>query len=200
LILHPPAQLHIVPELAPGAAKGDFMKRIAILCCALALLGLSGCATDYGSQGLTGGYDQKQIEQGVWRVSFAGNGFTTAETVQTFWLYRCAEIALENGADGFEIISNIHLTALQLHPGEDARLIPVHGGGYVYIPMYMPDVPKPSMVADIRLLKKPFTAVAPKSFDAAALKAALEPIVKGKLCDSGNVCPHEHAYLRPQSA
>jgi hypothetical protein len=168
------------------------------------VLGLTGCLgpTKYADEGWTGGYKQTQLEPGIWRVSFFGNGFTTAETVQTFWLYRCAEVALENGADGFEVVSDIHLVSLKSAPAGRPQLIPVHGGGgggFVYVPMYVPDTPKPSLEADIKLVKGPFKADPPRVFDAAALKAVLEPIVKGKLCD-GNVCPHAHHYLKPQSA
>jgi hypothetical protein len=40
-------------------------------------------------------------------VSFAGNGYTSRETVQVYWLYRCAQLALEKGFAGFEILSDM---------------------------------------------------------------------------------------------
>jgi hypothetical protein len=40
----------------------------------------------------------------------------------------------------------------------------------------------------IRLLKRPFTPVPGRVFDAAELAARLDPIVHGGKCD-GNVCP-----------
>jgi hypothetical protein len=46
------------------------------------------------------------------------------------------------------------------------------------------------------LIKKPFMSKPPTVFDAVALKAKLEPLVKGGLCE-GNVCPHVHTYLMP---
>lgn len=179
------------------------MKKSVTIFCVVAMLGLTGCLgpTKYADEGWTGGYKQTEIEPGIWRVSFFGNGFTTPETVQTFWLYRCAELALQNGADGFEVVSDIHLASLKRTPDGEPLLVPVHGGGgggYVYIPMYVPDTPKPSLEGDIRLLKRPFDAKPPKVFDASALHVLLDPLVKGKLCD-GNVCPHVHRYLWPSS-
>jgi hypothetical protein len=41
-------------------------------------------------------------------VSFQGNGLTSQESVQTYWLYRCAGLALEKGFAGFEILSDMH--------------------------------------------------------------------------------------------
>jgi hypothetical protein len=182
------------------------MRRFLILCGAAAMLGLAGCggsATQYAMESRAGGYNQEQIRPGIWRVSFFGNSYTTPETVQTFWLYRCAELALDNDADGFEIISDLHLAALRTGARDEAQRIPVHGGGgviFVPIPNYTPDYDaidstKPVLEAEIRFLKRPFSAHAPKTFDAAKLKASLEPLVKGKLCDSGNVCHHAHGYL-----
>ncbi len=92
------------------------MRRFLVLCGAAAMLGLAGCggsATEYAMESRAGGYNQEQIRPGIWRVSFFGNSYTTPETVQTFWLYRCAELALDNDADGFEIISDLHLAALR---------------------------------------------------------------------------------------
>lgn len=175
------------------------MRRVRALCCAAVLVVLGGCASPYSDAGITGGYTEQQLEPGIWRVMFAGNGFTTPESVQTFWLYRCAELALAQHYQGFEILSDLRLVSYERGTQDDAQLIPVHGGGgYVYIPIYIADSAKPYLAADIRLLNQPFTPQAPKSFDAAALKATLQPLVEGKLCDNGNVCPHPHTYLEPK--
>ena len=163
---------------------------------ALVALSLFGCATPYGSSGITGGYSETQIDDATWRVSFYGNGFTTRETVQTFWLYRCAELTLEKGYDGFELASNVRLISNVRPANDGAVAIPAHGGGahFIYIPVYIPNMPKPYMTAQIHMIKQPFTANPPNSFDAAALRQTLEPLVKLKLCNN-NVCPHPHTYL-----
>lgn len=57
-----------------------------------------GCfATPYQKFGMRGGYSDEQVEPGVFRVSFRGNGFTDAEKVKLFLQYRCAEVTLQNG-------------------------------------------------------------------------------------------------------
>ncbi len=155
-------------------------------------LALAACASAYTPSSLTGGFEQRQVSEGVWRVTYNGNGYTTEETVQTYWLYRCAELALEQGYEGFQIISNVELTAAPeagaVHAAyqSGARLTPVVESGFG----------KPYMVADIRLLHAPLPERARYAFDAQALKNFLEPYVTGELCGS-NVCPHVHRYLFP---
>jgi hypothetical protein len=179
--------------------------RHALLGAALAL-GLSACATPYGSAGLSGGYSETKLDDATYVVTFAGNGYTTAETVQTFWLYRCAELTLAQGYDGFEITSDVHLIS-NIRPAHDdgAVLIPVHGGsggggghggyhGYIFVPVYGGNAYKPVITGHIRMFKKPFTASPPNSFDAAELQQTLHPLVIEHLCDK-NVCPHPHTYL-----
>jgi hypothetical protein len=148
-------------------------------------IALAACASAYGPSTLTGGFEQRQLSEGVWRVTYNGNGYTTEETVQTYWLYRSAELALEQGYDGFQIISDVELIAAPA-PDADASLIPIVESG----------LGKPYMVADIRLLRAPLPEQGRYVFDAAALKAFLEPYVTGELCNS-NVCPHVHRYLFP---
>lgn len=156
---------------------------------------LSACVSPYGPSTISGGFDQTQMREGVWRVSYYANAYTSEETVQTFWLYRCAEITLEQGYDGFQILSNVELTSA---PGQfadatpalyrdGARLIPVVENGFDG---------KPYMVANIALLRAPLPDRPRVVFDAQALKSFLEPYVTGQRCN-GNVCPHVHRYLFP---
>lgn len=169
---------------------------------ALSLIVLCGCATPYAPEGPTGGYSETELEPGIWRVQFLGNIRVNRETVQTYWLYRAAELTLQKGFDGFEIISPIQLASKAAESSDQtARAIPAAA---VFNPVPLPSydanpLPIPVIIADIRLLKKPFDVAPAKIFDAGALKAELDPHVKGKLCD-GNVCPHVHHYLMPASS
>jgi hypothetical protein len=167
---------------------------------AAALL-LTGCATAYAPQSMTGGFLDEKVADDVWRVSFAGNGYTSQETVQTYWLYHCAVLALEKGYAGFRLSSRMELS--QLAPGADASAVVVkagHAAAPVYVYGYGGGVyDKPSMYGEIRLLKAPVPAVPGRVFDAARLKAFLEPYVNGPKC-GGNVCPHVHRYLYPDPA
>jgi hypothetical protein len=77
---------------------------------AAALLGLAACATAVGTQFAPAdsrgyGYAATRIEGDRFRVSFAGDGATPAETVEDYALLRAAEIAVENGYDWFRVVA-----------------------------------------------------------------------------------------------
>jgi hypothetical protein len=82
---------------------------------------LASCATPYVQSGLIGGFDVKELRPDVFRVSFQGNGFTTKESVQVYWLYRCAELALEKGFTGFEILSDMQFSMRRPATDDPAR-------------------------------------------------------------------------------
>lgn len=151
---------------------------VALVC----IVAVSACVSGYGPSSLTGGFEEQRLNDVTWRVTYNGNGYTTEETVQTYWLYRSAEITLEQGYDGFQIISDVELTSL---PDAEAHIVPAVESGFG----------KPYMVADIRLLRAPLPEQGRHVFDARALRTFLAPFV-GDLC-SGNVCPHVHRYLFP---
>ena len=79
------------------------MRAILKLAATLAVLVLGGCASAYGPDTWTGGYSERQLGNGDWSVTYLGNGFTTQETAQTYWLYRCSQLTLDKGYDGFEL-------------------------------------------------------------------------------------------------
>jgi hypothetical protein len=81
---------------------------LRILMIAAVAVGLASCAMPYAEESLIGGFDVKELRPVVYRVSFQGNGLTSQESVQTYWLYRCAGLALEKGFAGFEILSDMH--------------------------------------------------------------------------------------------
>ena len=72
---------------------------------ALALLGtVVSCAspTPYGpGSDTTRGYRERRIEEDRYRVTFDGNSLTRRETVETYLLFRAAELTLEKGYDYF---------------------------------------------------------------------------------------------------
>jgi len=80
--------------------------RNLVLIVALAI-GLSACATATPYQPLaktnaqSGGYSETKVEDARWRVSFSGNSLTNRETVETYLLYRTAELTLAQGYDVF---------------------------------------------------------------------------------------------------
>ncbi|MEM6652880.1 MAG: hypothetical protein AAF582_09785 [Pseudomonadota bacterium] len=79
--------------------------RISSALLALAVLGACTTATPY--QAATGnqkGYANQQIETDRWQISFAGNSLTDRQTVETYLLYRAAELTDLEGFDYFRVI------------------------------------------------------------------------------------------------
>ena len=72
---------------------------------AVVLLAAS-CATPYQQHSLRGGYDDSRIDSNTVLVSFKGNGYTPKDRVQTYMLYRCAEVTANAGYDYFVIVSS----------------------------------------------------------------------------------------------
>ena len=73
------------------------------------ILLLAGCETATPYQPLAanarsaGGYTDQQIEPNRFRVTFAGNSMTSRETVETYLLYRAAQLTVDRGFDWFEM-------------------------------------------------------------------------------------------------
>src|SRR3972149_10206844 len=63
-----------------------------------------GCPTRYQKTGATGGYSDARIDANTFLVEFHGNGFTSRQTVETYLLYRCAEVTVEAGYDFFVVV------------------------------------------------------------------------------------------------
>jgi hypothetical protein len=67
----------------------------------------AGCATETTYRPATGsgfarqGYSDHQIEGDRWMVSFAGNSYTSRDTVEKYLLYRAAQLTLQQGFDNF---------------------------------------------------------------------------------------------------
>jgi|HubBroStandDraft_4_1064222.scaffolds.fasta_scaffold200248_2 hypothetical protein len=86
------------------------MKRWILSAAVVALLGaaLAACETATPYQPLqtgveaSGGYAESRIEDNRWRVSFRGNDETPRNVVETYMLYRAAELTLAQGYDWFE--------------------------------------------------------------------------------------------------
>jgi len=76
----------------------------------LVLLLVSGCATSYGQQNLTGGYTDKQLRYNSFEIVFDGNAYTSSETVDDFAVLRAAELTIENGYQYFGILERKSFT------------------------------------------------------------------------------------------
>lgn len=129
---------------------------------ALAGVLLSGCAaTQYGSVGLTGGHFETLLPGPLLKVSFSANAHSQSATVQTFALYRCAELARKQGKSHFVIYESLRLAALDVPA--DMPLVGSMGN-------------KPMASAFMRLLDEPI----PGSLRTEDVLATHGPTVKGE--------------------
>ena len=72
---------------------------------ALAVLGACATATPYqAASGTDRGYSEQKIENNRFQVQFAGNSLTDRKTVETYLLYRAAELTKQNGFDHFRVM------------------------------------------------------------------------------------------------
>ncbi|WP_421788620.1 CC0125/CC1285 family lipoprotein [Hyphobacterium sp.] len=83
------------------------MRLTAVLLMAGLLLAACATPTPYqasGSDGGVYGYSEQRIERDRYRITFSGNSLTDRETVETYLLYRAAELTRESGYDSFTVI------------------------------------------------------------------------------------------------
>lgn len=110
---------------------------------------LAACASPYGPRGITGGFVEQKLSDNTYRVGYYGNGHTQEDQVVNYWLYRCAELTIQNGFSYFGMApetgrptsgSDAQGLRRQAQFRPDAgepRFVQVKGGGgYVFIPSY----------------------------------------------------------------
>lgn len=85
--------------------------RALVSAAAAALVALAGgCASPTPYQPLSsasrtaGGYSDQRLAEDRYRVTFAGNALTSRERVESYLLFRAAELTLEQGYDWFLVI------------------------------------------------------------------------------------------------
>lgn len=132
--------------------------RHAIAMAALAAA-LSGCATQYGGSGLTGGHTERAGPGKLQKVDFHGNGFISADLVQKYALYRCAELAKQKGKPHFVIYESLFAAALD-RPSATPRVGTLGN--------------KPSATAFMLLLDAPRAG----SKETQAVMDEIEPVIK----------------------
>ncbi len=86
------------------------MKNINRIFVLSAIIGISGCATGYKSDGFTGGYSDTQLAPDMYRVVYRGNAYTAPERAQDLALLRASELTLQLGFTCFAIIDETHST------------------------------------------------------------------------------------------
>ena len=79
--------------------------RCAAALAALAISALSACATPYQAKGFRGGYSDTRIDSNTAMVSYRANAHTDRQTVQSYLIYRCAQVTVGDGYDYFVLTS-----------------------------------------------------------------------------------------------
>ena len=77
-----------------------------LILCAVAL-SISGCITPYEHHNVWtgGGFDELQLSENSWKVSFRGNEFDDKNRIYDLCLLRCAELTLKNGYKHFSVVT-----------------------------------------------------------------------------------------------
>lgn len=107
-----------------------FSSAAAALAIGLLSAGLSACVspTPYQPAVLggpnAGGFAETKIEADRWRVTFSGNAATPRNTVESYLLFRAAELTLQNGYDWFSIDDR------QTDSKSRSYVVPGYGPGY----------------------------------------------------------------------
>ena len=110
------------------------LKSLALLAALGLSIGLTACETATPYQPLVkgsavaGGFSDQQLDADHFRVTFDGNSLTSRETVETYLLYRAAELTVAQGFDWFEMVER--------HTDKDKRTYvdpdPFYGPGYAW--------------------------------------------------------------------
>ena len=161
--------------------------RTLLAAVALGLLAACATATPYqpAADGAYG-FREQSIESNRVRLTFRGNSLTERDTVETYLLYRAAEITLERGKDYFVLANR--------ETDERTRLQSVGGRPYMFdyyyfaprygwAPWYDPfwgdypdyrEVTRYEAVAEIQMFDGPKPADNPDAFDAREVQANLQ--------------------------
>ena len=188
------------------------MKRVATAAtCALALF-TTGCAmrsTPYqplhSASRISGGYSDLQIDESHYRVSFAGNRLTSRERVESYLLFRAAELTLLKGYDYFEIEDREVEHQIERQVRRDPLYDPWHApyhthwrpywryyrqdrGWYNWYPYYgdpfwanrydVRTIDRFEATADIRLGRGPVPEGNPRAFDARKVRDDTGPRIE----------------------
>ncbi len=109
---------------------------IRTLLVAAAGLGLAACVSTTPYQAATApgasGFSEQKIENDRIRVSFKGNSSTPKEQVETYLLYRAAELTLQDGKDWFLVVDRDTESESKLRPDGFDPYYSRFGFGYSY--------------------------------------------------------------------
>ncbi len=181
-------------------------KVAAVVALALAAV-LAGCATptpyqpNIPGQATSGGYSEVRVEPNRWRVTFEGNSLTSRQTVESYLLFRSAELTVQQGYDWFAIVDRNTENKGYSYIEPDPLYSPWYGGYGYWRPYWryyghgygwhtwdpfwggpfwadsvdIRTVDKYEATAEIFMGKGPKPADDPRAFDARQVIANLQP-------------------------
>lgn len=159
--------------------------RRTVLSALVAALLAGACAgpTSYSPADNGSGFRDIRIEPGRYRVQFAGNSLTPRETVETYLLYRAAEVTLEAGGDYFVIVEGDTAVEREYRTTVDAvhfaGPISFYYRGVCCAPLTLTETTRPierfTAVAEIRTYEGDPPADNLRAYDARAVLANLGP-------------------------
>ncbi|HEY8084461.1 MAG TPA: hypothetical protein VIE69_02525 [Methylophilaceae bacterium] len=82
------------------------------------ILLVTACSTSYGPRGATGGYDDKELEPGVYKITSVVNAHTPKEKAEEYWNKRASELCHGRPYDHDEQLSTISRTDFNRYAGE----------------------------------------------------------------------------------
>lgn len=131
------------------------------------------------------GYTTQQIESNRFRISFKGNSETARQTVDSYMLYRSAEVAVQNGFDYF-VVDNKAVDKNTAYENYGDTLAWGWGGGWGFRrgpgfagpdTTYTQPINSYDAIADIVLFHGTKPANQPDAYDARAVLNAIGPTI-----------------------
>jgi hypothetical protein len=176
--------------VSEGLEENDPMKRILMAFCAAGLLAACATATPYQAATPDAGrygYVERAIENNRFSLSFRGNALTERDTVESYLLFRAAELTLDKGYDYFIVSQRATDGASSLVPfGGPSRYgfyphyswySPRYGWGGFHDPFWNDttyrEVTRYEATAEIVLFKGQKPAGDPQAFDARQVRENL---------------------------
>lgn len=186
--------------------KGTDMRSNLAGVVALGLV-LAGCATatpyqpyrPHSAGGIHGGYSEERVAADEFRVRFHGNSMTSRERVETYMLYRAAELTVANGYDWFMAVDRNMEHTVRTVVRPDPFYRPILGPLYPYWQPewryyqpgrgwgYWPDatgqidvrqIESFEATADVRMSKGAAPGNEPRAMDARRVIANLGPAIE----------------------
>jgi hypothetical protein len=93
---------------------------------------LFSCATGYHKKGFSGGYWERKMSNNMFEVGFRGNGYTSSETVNSYFKRRCAELTLKSGFSHFVLLNERDKTSYHSTGQTTRGTANTYSGGLTY--------------------------------------------------------------------